>query len=38
MKLLLIKTSSIGDLLHCFPALTDARRAVPGLSVTWVVE
>jgi heptosyltransferase-1 len=38
MKLLLIKTSSIGDLLHCFPALTDAQRAVPGLSVTWVVE
>ena len=38
MKLLLIKTSSIGDLLHCFPALTDAQRAVPGLSVDWVVE
>ncbi|HKY95367.1 MAG TPA: glycosyltransferase family 9 protein, partial [Kiloniellales bacterium] len=38
MKLLLIKTSSIGDLLHCFPALTDAQRAIPDLSVDWVVE
>lgn len=38
MKLLLIKTSSIGDLLHCFPALSDAQRAVPGLEVDWVVE
>jgi heptosyltransferase-1 len=38
MKLLLIKTSSIGDVLHCFPALTDAKRAIPDLTVDWVVE
>lgn len=38
MKVLLIKTSSIGDLLHVFPALTDAARALPGLTLDWVVE
>lgn len=38
MKVLLVKTSSIGDLLHVFPALTDAARAIPGLTLDWVVE
>jgi heptosyltransferase-1 len=38
MNLLLFKTSSLGDLIHCFPALTDAQRQVPGLQVDWVVE
>lgn len=38
MNLLLIKTSSIGDVVHTFPAVTDAAEARPGLSVDWVVE
>lgn len=38
MKVLLVKTSSIGDLLHTLPALTDAARALPGLTFDWVVE
>ena len=38
MKLLLIKTSSLGDLVHCFPALTDAQAALPNLRVDWVAE
>lgn len=38
MRLLLIKTSSMGDLIHTFPALTDAQKAHPDLSVDWVVE
>ncbi len=38
MRLLLIKTSSLGDLTHVFPALTDAVRALPGLRVDWLVE
>ncbi|MDP2548847.1 lipopolysaccharide heptosyltransferase I [Oceanobacter sp. 4_MG-2023] len=38
MKILLIKTSSLGDVFHTLPALEDARRALPGLSVDWVVE
>ncbi len=38
MKMLLVKMSSLGDLLHTLPALTDAQREVPELSVDWVVE
>lgn len=38
MKLLLIKTSSLGDVIHTLPALSDAQRALPDLTVDWVVE
>jgi heptosyltransferase I len=38
MKLLLIKTSSLGDVFHTFPALTEAQQYFPDLEVTWVVE
>ncbi len=38
MRILLVKTSSLGDLIHSFPALTDAGLAVPGLCVDWLVE
>lgn len=37
-ELLLIKTSSLGDVIHTLPALTDALQAYPELRVTWVVE
>lgn len=30
--------SSMGDVFHTFPALTDAQQAIPGLVVDWVVE
>jgi len=38
MKVLLIKTSSLGDLLHTLPALTDAAAAIPDIKFDWVVE
>lgn len=38
MHLLLIKTSSMGDVIHTLPALTDALAAFPSLKVDWVVE
>lgn len=38
MKLLIVKTSSMGDVVHALPALTDAQRAHPGLVVDWLVE
>jgi len=38
MKLLVIKTSSFGDILHTLPALTDAARSVDGLICDWLVE
>jgi heptosyltransferase-1 len=34
----LIKTSSLGDVIHALPALTDASRAIPGITFDWVVE
>lgn len=38
MRVLLIKTSSLGDVIHTLPALTDAMRALPGIQFNWVVE
>lgn len=38
MKVLLVKLSSLGDVVHTFPALTDARAAVPDLVLDWAVE
>lgn len=38
MRVLLIKTSSMGDVIHTLPALTDAARAIPGIRFDWVVE
>ena len=38
MRVLLIKTSSLGDVIHALPALTDAARAIPGIQFDWVVE
>ena len=38
MKVLLIKTSSLGDVFHTLPAVEDAYRAIPGLEIDWVVE
>ncbi|WP_213875573.1 lipopolysaccharide heptosyltransferase I [Pseudomonas sp. dw_358] len=38
MRVLVIKTSSLGDIIHTLPALTDAARAIPGIRFDWVVE
>ena len=38
MRVLLVKTSSMGDLIHTFPALTDAGKAIPGIQFDWLVE
>ena len=35
---LLVKTSSLGDVLHLLPALSDARRHMPDMVFHWVVE
>lgn len=35
---LLVKTSSLGDVLHLLPALSDARRQLPDMVFHWVVE
>lgn len=36
--LLFIKTSSLGDVIHHMPAVTDARREHPQAHIAWVVE
>ncbi|OOF57433.1 lipopolysaccharide heptosyltransferase RfaC [Rodentibacter myodis] len=38
MKICIVKTSSMGDVIHTLPALTDAQQAIPDLRVDWVVE
>lgn len=38
MNVLVVKTSSMGDVIHTLPALTDASRMVPGIRFDWVVE
>lgn len=37
-KILLVKMTSMGDLIQCLPAITDAADAVPGIQFDWVVE
>ena len=36
--ILFIKTSSLGDVIHHMPAVTEARRHRPDARFTWVVE
>jgi len=38
MRVLVVKTSSLGDVVHTLPALTDACRAIPDIRFDWVVE
>jgi heptosyltransferase I len=35
---LIVKLSSLGDVVHQFPALTDASKALPHVRFEWVVE
>ena len=37
-EILFIKTSSLGDVIHHLPALTEARRRLPAARFSWVVE
>lgn len=38
MKVLIVKTSSMGDVIHTFPAVEDARRQRPDVTFDWCVE
>lgn len=37
-RVLLVKLSSLGDVVHAMPAVQDMRQAVPGIQIDWVVE
>ncbi|HET9228357.1 MAG TPA: lipopolysaccharide heptosyltransferase I [Thermoanaerobaculia bacterium] len=38
MNILLIRTSALGDVVHCLPVLTALRRHFPQAKIGWVVE
>lgn len=38
LKVLIVKLSSLGDVVHAMPAVQDIRRALPQARIDWVVE
>ena len=38
MKILLVKLSSLGDVVHALPVVQDIRAALPDAQIDWVVE
>lgn len=38
MRILLIRTSALGDVVHCLPVLTALRRHWPDATLGWVIE
>ena len=38
MRVLIIKMSSMGDIIHTLPAVTDATQAISNIQFDWVVE
>ncbi len=37
-KILIVKTTSMGDVIHALPAVADIARAMPEVQIDWVVE
>jgi heptosyltransferase-1 len=37
-RILFVKTSSLGDVVHNCPAVTDVARCIPDAAIDWVVE
>lgn len=38
MRVLIVRTSSLGDLVHMLPAISDIAANVPQVTIDWVVE
>lgn len=38
MRVLIVKTSSMGDIIHTLPAITEAKNNIPDIKFDWVVE
>ena len=38
MRILVVKTSSLGDVIHNLPVLSDLRHVFPGARIDWCVE
>ena len=37
-KILLVKLSSLGDVLHNLPIVWDLRKRLPNTQIEWIVE
>lgn len=38
MKILIVKTSSLGDVIHCLPVINDIHATYPNAQIDWIVE
>lgn len=38
MNILIVKTSSMGDVVHALPVLSDIRKNIRGVRIDWLVE
>jgi len=38
MKILIVKTSSLGDVIHCLPVINDIHAVYPNAQIDWIVE
>ncbi len=38
MRVLLVKLSSMGDVIHTLPAITDAAKVIPSIKFTWLID
>src|SRR3982750_520288 len=38
MRIVIVKLSAIGDVIHALPAVAALRRTLPAARLTWVVE
>ena len=38
IRVLIVKLSSLGDVVHAMPAVQDLRAELPGVHINWVVE
>jgi heptosyltransferase I len=38
LKLLIVKTSSMGDVVHAMPVVADIHRQLPNVKIDWLVE
>lgn len=38
MRILIVKTSSLGDIIHAFPVVQFLRQEFPDIKIDWVVE
>ncbi len=38
MRVLLVKLSSLGDVIHNLPVASDLARALPGVEIDWAIE